>query len=496
MSEPLWTSSDWTFDLIKKVDDKVAEIAHDEYQLDTYPNQIEIISSDQMLEAYSSHGLPVYYEHWSFGKQLTNQQKSYRRGRMGLAYEIVINSNPCISYLMEENTMTMQALVIAHACYGHNSFFKNNYLFKQWTDADSIVDYLLFAKKYIKECEEKYGEREVENLLDSAHALADYGVDKYEKPRKMSIKDEERRQKSREEWQQKYQNELWYNLVDKHKTKKTEIENFPKEPQENILYFIEKNSPRLKPWQREIIRIVRKVSQYFYPQKQTKLMNEGWASFWHYTIMNNMFDKGLITQGAMIEFLKSHTNVTYQSSFEEEHYNGINVYSLGYNMFQDIKRMCEHPTEEDKRLFPDVAGGNWLETVHHIMRNFRDESFILQYLSPQVIRDMKLIAIDDKNNSKEHIVTSIHDDYGFKKIRSDLSKQYNISYLEPDIYVHNTNLKTDRKLFLQHQSYEDMQLDEKSAKSVIKHVRKLWGYSVQLKSIDNKNSIRQLIIEP
>ncbi|MGU3846469.1 SpoVR family protein, partial [Vibrio diabolicus] len=98
-------------------------------------------------------------------------------GQMGLAYEIFINSNPCIAYLMEENTVTMQALVIAHACYGHNSFFKGNYLFQTWTDASSIIDYLLFAKKYLAECEERYGVQEVEKLLDSCHALMNFGVD-------------------------------------------------------------------------------------------------------------------------------------------------------------------------------------------------------------------------------------------------------------------------------------------------------------------------------
>src|SRR5690606_36389388 len=97
------------------------------------------------------------YNHWTFGQQFLNIEKSYKRGHMGLAYELVINSNPCIAYLMEENTLTMQALVIAHACYGHNSFFKNNYLFQTWTNADSIIDYLVFVKNYVNECEEKYG---------------------------------------------------------------------------------------------------------------------------------------------------------------------------------------------------------------------------------------------------------------------------------------------------------------------------------------------------
>ena len=133
------------------------QVARDELGLDVYPNQIEVITAEQMLDAYSSVGMPLFYKHWSFGKHFAFQEASYRKGLMGLAYEIVINSSPCISYLMEENTATMQTLVIAHAAFGHNHFFKNNYLFKQWTDADGILDYLEFAKRYVAHCEERHG---------------------------------------------------------------------------------------------------------------------------------------------------------------------------------------------------------------------------------------------------------------------------------------------------------------------------------------------------
>ena len=164
--KPLSTGAEWTFELIQDYDREIARIAKD-FGLDTYPNQIEVISAEQMMDAYASVGMPIGYNHWSYGKHFVGVEKSYKRGQMGLAYELVINSNPCISYLMEENTIAMQALVIAHACYGHNSFFKNNYLFKMWTSADAIIDYLVFAKKYISDCEERYGIDEVESILDA-----------------------------------------------------------------------------------------------------------------------------------------------------------------------------------------------------------------------------------------------------------------------------------------------------------------------------------------
>ena len=124
---------DWTFDLLTEYQTEIARVA-DFYRLDTYPNQIEVITAEQMMDAYSSVGMPIGYNHWSYGKKFIQTEQNYKRGQMGLAYEIVINSDPCIAYLMEENTLPMQALVMAHACYGHNSFFKGNYLFKTWTD--------------------------------------------------------------------------------------------------------------------------------------------------------------------------------------------------------------------------------------------------------------------------------------------------------------------------------------------------------------------------
>ena len=151
---PLSDGPDWTFDLIEQYEYHIDRIAKD-FRLDIYPNQIEVITAEQMMDAYASIGMPINYTHWSFGKKFIQTEQQYRRGQMGLAYEIVINSNPCIAYLMEENTITMQALVMAHACYGHNSFFKGNYLFQTWTDADSIIDYLVFAKNYISKCEQK-----------------------------------------------------------------------------------------------------------------------------------------------------------------------------------------------------------------------------------------------------------------------------------------------------------------------------------------------------
>jgi spore cortex formation protein SpoVR/YcgB (stage V sporulation) len=478
------TSSEWTFETIEKYNTEIARIAHEKFKLDTYPNQIEMIRSDQMMDAYASVGMPVFYNHWSYGKHFVNVEQNYSRGRMGLAYEIVINSNPCIAYLMEENTMTMQALVIAHACYGHNSFFKGNYLFRSWTDAEAIIDYLVFARNFISECEERHGTEEVEALLDSCHALMNYGVDRYHRPSPISAEAERQLQKEREDYIQQHLNDLWRTLPNQ-KVKEEEVgqAKFPPDPQENILYFFEKNSPSLRSWQREIVRIVRKVAQYFYPQRQTQVMNEGWATFWHYTILNEMYDEGLVNDGFMMEFLTSHSNVVMQPEFDSPYYSGINPYALGFAMMRDIRRICENPDEEDKRWFPDIAGSDWLKTLDYVMRNFRDESFVLQFMSPKIMRDFHFFALQDDDRNSAIDVTAIHNDEGYRLLRETLSQQYNLSNNEPDIQVESVNLRGDRSLTLHHHMHDRKPLNN-DCYEMLRHIHRLWGYDVHLHSVE------------
>ena len=480
--------SDWTFELVETYHQAIAETAA-QYHLDTYPNQLEIITSEQMMDAYASVGMPVLYRHWSYGKQFIATEQQYRRGQMGLAYEIVINSDPCIAYLMEENTMAMQALVIAHASYGHNSFFKGNYLFRMWTDASSIIDYLVYAKHYVAECEEKHGIEAVENVLDSCHALMNYGVDRYRRPQKLSLAQERARREERETYIQQQVNELWRTLPSKpDRRAEDRARRFPSEPQENLLYFIEKNAPLLEPWEREIVRIVRKVAQYFYPQRQTQVMNEGWATFWHHTLLNTMYEQGRLDDGFMLEWLKSHTNVVFQPPVNHPGYSGLNPYALGFAMYTDLRRICEHPTEEDRHWFPDLAGSPWLDTLDYAMRNFKDESFVSQFLSPKLMRDLRLFAVLDEAEKPELMISSIHDESGYRHLRESLSKQYDINTREPNIQIWSVDTRGDRSLTLRHTQYQNRPLADDTME-VLKHVARLWGFRTRLESVNDHGDV-------
>jgi len=889
-------SSEWTFPMIERYNEVIGQIAVNDFGLDTYPNQIEIITAEQMMDAYSSVGMPLGYKHWSYGKQFVLTEKNYRRGQMGLAYEIVINSDPCIAYLMEENTAMMQALVIAHAAYGHNSFFKGNYLFRTWTSADAIIDYLLFARNYVAECEERHGEEAVELFLDSCHALMNYGVDRYKHPSPLSLSEEKQRQREREDYLQSQINDLWRTVpIKPMEAAAEENQRYPAEPQENLLYFIEKSAPLLEPWQRELVRIVRKIAQYFYPQRQTQVMNEGWACvtgdtlivtdqglmpaqelvdsrfsgcvedgnrvvnwfahpskpririrtrhgyelhggadhqilvggewielqnlkvgdtveirrgqgvfasaeaaidytlkvrpriadlcekhdvslntyykwrraepglsvgaqtiarlqacadeweaikadpdqpwalltpddlarrpttlkpdlaealgqiigdgfvdagrvnltsqdaelldffeqtmyanfgvtatrrpsrnhfnstvhsavlarlfkqtfgiatgwgasgrktvpdiilrspeaivcaflrghfdtdgciskpdrqvilvskslellqveqllllnlgivssirpqkdqtfrlvitgsdvqrfaekigfrlsykrqllkdalvavhwfldkddlttvesidhdqgpvvdfsvenshaykascfinhncFWHYTLMNRLYDEGYVNDGFMIEFLQSHTSVVHQLPFDHPYYSGINPYALGFAMMCDIQRICQEPTAEDRYWFPDIAGQDWIKTLDFAMRNFKDESFIAQFLSPKLMRDFKLFAVLDDDLQDELEVTAIHDDPGYRRLRLALADQYNLGSREPNIQVWNVAHRKDRSLTLRHTRYHRRPLHSESTQEVLKHLHRLWGFTVRMEAVDEDGKV-------
>ncbi|MER8569567.1 SpoVR family protein [Mesorhizobium sp. M0924] len=489
----LFSGSDWNFEKLSRAFEEIEAIAVDELHLDTYPVQMEIISSQQMLDAYSSIGMPLMYRHWSFGKHFLHQELLYRKGGRGLAYELVINSNPCIVYLMEENSMALQALVTAHAALGHNHFFKNNHLFQQWTDAGAILGYLDFAKGYIARCEERHGLAAVEAILDSAHALMEQGVFRYHRPPKLSSERQREGLRERLEYEERSYNDLWRTLPPSQNKNKSgnedqgmaERKRSLNLPEENLLYFLEKNSLILEPWQREIIRIVRVIAQYFYPQRQTQVMNEGCATFVHYTLMNMLFDRGRIGEGAMLEILRNHSNVIFQPAFDDPRFSGINPYALGLDMMQDIQRISTEPTAEDRDWFPDIAGhGNWREVLLEAWANHRDESFIRQYLSPSLIRKWRFFVLGDGADQPHFEVASIHNERGYHKIRAELAHGYDLGANRPDIQVIDVDLLGDRQLRLQHRVKDGVVLEGASRDATLRHVRSLWGYEVSLVAVD------------
>ena len=262
-------------------------------------------------------------------------------------------------------------------------------------------------------------------------------------------------------------------------------------PQENLLYFLEKSAPRLHAWQRELVRIVRHIAQYFYPQGQTKVMNEGTATYVHYRIMTRLHEQGRISDGNFLEFLQSHTNVVFQPDFDDQRFSGFNPYALGFAMMQDIERIVTDPDEEDREWFPEIAGTkDVMAVLRDIWANYRDESFVSQFLSPRLMRRMRMFHLhDDPAESAGVRVDAIYNERGYRRIRRELSRQYDVGFIDPNIEIVDVDLAGDRRLLLRHAVVDGAQLQEKDAKLVLEHLAALWGYDVSLQEIDSSGAV-------
>jgi stage V sporulation protein R len=204
--------------------------------------------------------------------------------------------------------------------------------------------------------------------------------------------------------------------------------------------------------------------------------------------MNHLYDDGLVSDGFMIEFLQSHTSVVFQPPFDAPYYSGINPYALGFAMMRDIRRICESPTDEDRYWFPDIAGGDWIKVLDFAMRNFKDESFIAQFLSPNLMREFRLFAITD-DDLEEHLeVKAIHEDSGYRALRQALAEQYNLGTREPNIQVYNVDRRGDRSLTLRHFTHNRRPLGH-SVEEMLRHIRRLWGFTVRLETVDDQGRV-------
>ena len=351
----------------------------------------------------------------------------------------------------------------------------------------SIVDYLVYARNYIGECEQRHGVDAVEDLLDSCHALMNYGVDRYRRPQQaVAGAGAGAARGARAPPAAAGQRPVAHPAAQRGRSGRGRAPPSASraEPQENLLYFIEKYAPLLEPWQREMVRIVRKIAQYFYPQRQTQVMNEGWATFWHYTLLNTLYDEGLLADGFMMEWLQSHTNVVFQPPIGHRAYSGINPYALGFAMFTDLRRICEKPTEEDRAGSPI-----WRARLAHVARLCD-----AQFQGRELHRPVPVAEIDARFPLFRGLATrkaSRARGLGHPR-RQRLPatariavRQYDLNHREPNIQVWSVNLRGDRSLTLRHTQHNNRPLHD-DATEVLKHVARLWGFDVHLESVDSR----------
>lgn len=422
----------WTLQDLEQWDEKICDIAK-KHNLDWYPITYETCDYYEMLGNMSYHGMPTHYGHWSYGKSFELQHSQYQHGVTGLPYELIINSDPCISYLMLENPLYLQILIMAH-CVGHSDFFKNNRMFK-YTRADTVVPRMRNAKKRIQSYIEdpSIGIEKVERVIDACHAIS-YQIPRH--PSKISVISEDYNT-----WQ-----------IENKNNATVDIEQLPHEKIYDIMGFISSFGQIKEDWKKDIIEIVRDEAYYFMPQIRTKIMNEGWACFWHYKILHDLD----LPQEYHLPFLKSHNQVV------RPHIGGINPYNLGFHLFNKIHER------------------HGLEECFIAREAHNDESFVRQYLTQEDCEELNLFSI--KKQGDDLYVGDVSDEQGWKTIKNSLLKQIAGNQI-PVIYIQE--VEKNKNLILHHE-HDHRELDLNHAAAVVGHIRELWGNDVSLITmIDN-----------
>ena len=423
--------SDW--------DDKICEIARG-YGLDWFDINYEICDYYEMIGHMSYHGMPSHYNHWSYGKTFERTHLNYNMGQSGLPYEMIINSNPSIAYLMMQNPLYLQILIMAH-CVGHSDFFKNNRCFKD-TDSDHIVSRMRNAKKRIQSYIEdpSIGQEKVEAFLDNLHAIK-YQTNRYGIPRqtRSEIKDIEIKR---------------YNVYKKKGIlldyEGLETRRLLKPDHDMLSFFTEYYPDRFSNWQLDLIEIVKQDSWYFMPQIQTKILNEGWASFWHYKILHDL----KLPDSMHLPFLKMHNAVV------RPHLGGVNPYHVGFYIFQKMER--EHG----------------LERCFEIRDNHDDVAALRMLLDEEDFRELNFFAYENKKDGSA-VVTEVTDHDDWKTVRNEMIKNTGINMI-PHIYVDRVD--SDGTLVLKHE-HDGRDLDLDYADKVMDHVRAMWDKEVKLFTI-------------
>lgn len=440
-----------------RIREKAAELG-----LSYYPQEFELCDHFQMLSFMAYSGMPSHYPHWSYGKAYERLKTFYDYGISGLPYEMVINSDPCIAYLMRDNSLPLQILTIAHV-YAHNDFFKNNFTFSHLR-SDLVVETFKKHADRVRDYVEdpSIGRRNVEAILDSAHALA-FQCRRNPAIRKLDAEEQRKRALRGAE----PQSDEFRAIHKRPEYQAPDLHKVPLEPEEDVLLFIRDHNPRLSAWQKDLLTIVHESAMYFLPQMETKIINEGWASYWHRTIMNSLD----LPQDIHMEFLVRHSQVVRSIPGD------INPYHLGLGVWDDIERRYDRPKAEEiaARGAPDRSGREMMFQVREVDR---DVSFLRRFLTEELMREMDLIQYESKNGAL--VVSKVSDRENWQDVKNSLLKNVGLGAV-PVIRIVDADRGGIRTLVLRHE-FDGRELLLEYADKTLQHLHQLWGRKVVLET--------------
>jgi stage V sporulation protein R len=437
------------------------------FGLDPFPTNFEIVPASVMYEV-GSYALPGRYSHWTFGKAYHRMKTMYDFG-LSKIYEVVINTNPSYGFLLETNSPVQNKMVIAHVL-GHVDFFKNNVYFSK-TNRRMVESVSTHAHRLMG-YEFKYGRKNVERFLDAVLAIEEH-IDPNFFIRREISQEEQKRRAEQQPHEGRY-DDLWH-MDEKAANKKRDYSASDAEslsektterlPEKDIVFYLMKNSPTLKAWQRDVMAMVHEEMEYFVPQMQTKIMNEGWASIWHARIMREL-DLG---DSEHIEFAELHSGVV------SPHKGQINPYYLGYKIWEDIERRWDNPSKEEREKFRRT-GNEGREKIFEVRELENDVSFLRNYLTEELCEELDLFVYE-LVEEEEWTIT----EKKWVRVRDQLvSNMTNFGF--PYLMVQDGDYNGNRELYLKH-SFEGTELDMQYARKALEHVYTLWGRPVHLETV-------------
>ena len=457
------------------------------YNLDFYETIFEVVEFDELNEVASYGGFPTRYPHWRFGMEYEELSKGYSYGLQKI-YELVINNDPCYAYLMKCNKLVDQKLVMAHV-YGHCDFFKNNLWFSHTNRKmmDQMANHGTRIRRYV----EKYGEETVEDFIEVCLSLENL-IDPYlphikrkaengkvnGKQNEDSENSSPVRLKSQKPYMDSFINPEEFLEEQKQLSKERELEKRkknPEEPQRDILQFLLEYAP-LERWQSDILSIIREESYYFSPQGQTKIMNEGWATYWHSTIMTEK----CLTDAELIDYADHHSGTLMTGS------GRLNPYKLGVELFRDIEDRWNKGKfgKEYEECEDWQVKNNWnknldlgLKKIFEVRKLYNDLMFIDAFLTPDFCREHNLFVYEFNDRTDYYEIS----DRDFQVVKQKLLFSLT-NFGQPAIYVEDANYCNRGELYLK-QMHEGVDLKVEEARDTLANLFKIWTRPVHLETV-------------
>jgi stage V sporulation protein R len=454
------------------------------YGLDPFDVAFEVLTFEEMNEVASYDGFPVRYPHWRFGMEFERLRRSYAYG-LHKIYEMVINNDPCYAYLLEHNKLVDHKLVMAHV-YAHSDFFKNNLWFSHTNRRmlDEMANHGTRVRRYA----DRFGAEEVERFLDVGLSIDDL-IDPnaaFDEILPIAFDEESAEPVQATRFQTKDYMDRFVNPFEvleaersrREQEREKEQRKFPAQPQRDVLYFLLTNAP-LKTWQADVLAMMREESYYFLPQRQTKIMNEGWAAYWHSKIMT---ESGVLEPAEVVDYADHHSGTMAISP------NQLNPYRLGAELFRNIEerwnkgrfgKEWDECTDMAVRRTWDKHCGLGREKIFEVRKVYNDLGFIDTFLTKDFAVEAKLFTFEEEEESGESVYTIASREFDEVK-RSLLTQLTNGG--RPIILVEDGNFRNRSELLLRHQ-YEGVELDLDYAQATLTNLQRIWTRPVHIVTV-------------